>query len=406
MAEKEIGRREFMTEVGMTVAGTSLLLNQFAARPAFAQKKPAATKKRTPAMEYRPLGKTGLKVSAVGFGVMRLKEPAVLFKALDSGINYFDTADNYQNGNNEKMLGNAVKEYGRKKAIIGTKIHPFHMSQEATGAPGDFHLRDKKTMLEMVDNCLKRLQTDYIDVLYIHNIMNESWPMNEDVLAVLEKVKKDGKARFAGLSIHDPRFFVNVVDQAAKSGIYEVITAWFNYKSPPEYGEALSRASKAGLGIVAMKTQMGGYEPEPGSGLSPQQAVLKWALDQDFVNTTIPGMTNNEQVVENVGAVGKKVGWSDRKTLHSYYDSIKNRYCTMCGKCFGTCRYRVEINTINRALMYCEGYRDFEQARDTYAALSKKANALACMSCSSPTCGCANGMKIAQRMRYAHSLLG
>jgi predicted aldo/keto reductase-like oxidoreductase len=153
-----------------------------------------------------------------------------------------------------------------------------------------------------------------------------------------------------------------------------------------------------------MKTQLGGYKTEPTSRLSPQQAALKWVLDQDFVSCAVPGMVNMEQLVENAGAVGKKVGWSDRKTLSTYYDSIKDRYCVMCGKCASSCSYRVDINTINRALMYCEGYREFEQGRKTYRALSKRRNGLACLKCSSPTCQCANGIKIAERMRHAHSL--
>lgn len=127
-------------------------------------------------------------------------------------------------------------------------------------------------------------------------------------------------------------------------------------------------------------------------------------LDHDFVDCAISGMVNIEQVVENVGVVGKKMGWSDRKTLHAYYNSIKDQYCTMCGKCFSTCGNDIDINTINRALMYCEDYKDLEQGRRTYRELSTRENGLSCMSCSSPTCKCVNSIKIAERMKLAHSL--
>lgn len=401
MGAKEINRREFITELSVKLTGTGLLLKQLGARPTFGGEKPAPKKDKGAHMEYRALGKTGLKVSAVSFGVMRLKEPAVLLKSLDLGINYFDTAHGYQNGNNEIMLGKVAREYGRKKIYIATKIHPFHMQKTLSQ---EFSLLERKEMDAMMDKSLQRLQTDYVDVLFIHNIMDKNWPLKEEVLAFLENLKKKGKARFVGISTHDPRCYVDAVDNALKAKIYNVILAWINFKSPPEHAEALKKARKAGMGVVAMKTQGGGYKKGATASLNPQQAALKWVLDKDFVDCAIPGMVNNEQLLENVGAVGKKVGWSDRKVLHAYYNSVKQQYCIMCGKCFSTCASNVDINTVNRALMYCEGYRDFEQGRRTYLALSSRENGLSCMNCTSPTCHCLNGIKIAERMRYAHTL--
>jgi hypothetical protein len=403
MTGKEINRREFIGNSTIKLVGAGLMLNQLAAQSVFGKEKPEEKQKKEPGMEYRTLGKTGLKVSAVSFGVMRLSEPAVLFKALDLGINYFDTANSYQNGNNGKMLGKVFKEYGRKKVFIATKIHPYHISpQEAI----NYRLLDRKTLDEKMAKSLKRLQTDYVDVFFVHNIMKADQLLNEEILSFLEKIKKDGKARFVGISIHDPRCYVDAADQVAKSNIYDVILAWLNFKSPPAHIEALKKAAKANVGIIAMKTQAGGggYKDGSTASLSPHQAALKWVLQKDFVSCAIPGMVNFEQVVENVGAVGKKMGWNDRKILHSYYNSIKDRYCVMCGSCFSTCRNNIDIHTINRALMYCEGYKDFEQARRTYLELANSENARSCISCSSPTCNCVNGIKIPERMQQAHSL--
>ena len=111
-----------------------------------------------------------------------------------------------------------------------------------------------------------------------------------------------------------------------------------------------------------------------------------------------------EQLETDVEVIGKKTGWNDRKILHGYYQSIKHQYCIMCGTCSATCNNTIDITSINRALMYYEGYRDFEQGRRTYRALKKTKNGLACMSCSSPTCRCAHGITIAKRMKYAHAL--
>ena len=117
----------------------------------------------------------------------------------------------------------------------------------------------------------------------------------------------------------------------------------------------------------------------------------------EFLDYAIPGMVNTEQLMENVGAVGKKIGWSDRKTIYAY-NAIRDRYCV------ATCRSHVDINAVNRTLMYCEGYCDFELGRQTYCALNDRMNGLSCLACSLPSCHCVNGIRIEERMKYAHTL--
>jgi aryl-alcohol dehydrogenase-like predicted oxidoreductase len=398
MSKKAVNRREFITECSLKLAGASLLLKQTAAKTAFGEaKKPKPKKKKEPNMEYRTLGKTGLKVSAVSFGTMRVREPAVLFKALDLGINFFDTAQDYPN---EYIIGKVAKEYGRKKVLIATKIYPFQTTNKASEK---YVLHESKVLDLMMEDSLKNLQSDYIDVLYLHSALDRKCLLNEDLLAFLEKLKKEGKVRFVGASLHNLSVLADVADHFIKSKIFDVLLTVFNSACPPEHSEILKRARKANVGIVAMKTQTGGYEDGFDTSLSPHQASLKWVLDHDFVDCAIPGMVNIEQVVENVGIVGKKMGWSDRKTLHAYNNAIKHRYCIMCGKCSSTCSATINITTINRALMYYEGYRDFELGRQTYQKLSTRENGLSCMGCSFPSCQCVNSIKIAERMRLAHS---
>ena len=398
---QEIDRRSFFAKLGFGLGGAGLLFRQLDVRPAWGSTPESSKKAKETTMNYRPLGKTGLKVSEVSLGAMRLKEPAVMLKALDLGVNLIDTAHSYQNGNNEKMVGKVAKEYGRKKMFIATKVHPFQLQEKVQE---EFRMLAKKTLDEKIEESLKRLQTDYVDVLFIHNIMDKSWPQNQEVLAFLEKVKKEGKARFVGVSIHDPRCYVETIEEVLKAPIYDVILAWYNFKSSQEHGDALKKARKANLGIITMKTQAGGYRKGATDSISPNQAALKWVLDKDFVDCAIPGMVNMEQLTENVGAVGKKVAWSDRKTLHAYYNFIKHRYCTMCGSCSKTCIMSVDINAVNRALMYCEGYGDFGQGHATYRELNSRSNGFSCIECTSPSCHCINGIEIAKRMRHAHGL--
>lgn len=397
MREKQITRRRFLKDFTLTCTYGTVGAHALAARKVWGKPLEGAGSKEFPTMEYRTLGKTDLKVSALSFGVMRLSEPSVLFQALDMGINYFDTAHAYQNGNNEKMLGSVLKQYGRSKVFIATKIIPYYRRF------GIKQLNNQKSMETMMEKSLTRLQTDYVDVLFLHNIETPDWSLHEEMIGFCQKMKKDGKARFVGISFHTTgQTYVDTVERTLEAGVYDVFLATLNFKSPPAHLQALKRARQKGVGIVAMKTQAGGYEPEAKLSLNPHQAALKWVLDNPFVDCAIPGMVNRQQLAENAGVIGKKIGWSDRKTLAAYYDAVKDRYCLRCGSCTASCKKQVDISTIHRCLMYWEGYQDFELGQATYRRLQPTENAQACMGCTPPTCNCINGIKISERMRHAH----
>jgi predicted aldo/keto reductase-like oxidoreductase len=400
MAEKELTRRQFLRDVGVTCATTGLIVSPLSTAVALRKEGPEEGADAPSEMEYRPLGKTGLKVSVVSHGVMQVEDRVVVFEALEKGINLFDTAHVYKKGKSEELLGSVLKEYGRDKAYVVTKVPPYERG--ITGKK----LRDTSIMEEMLEKSLKRLQTDYVDVLLLHNIQDSSWPRNEDLRLFLARQKQAGKARFVGISFHaQGSNFVDIVNESLKTRFYDVFLAAYNFKSPPEHTEVLRRARSQQVGIIAMKTQAGGYDKSVTGGLNPHQAALKWVLDKDFIDCSIPGMVNRLQLQQNIAIVGKRPGWSDRKALDSYYTAIKDRYCIRCGECTSTCHARVDIPSIHRSLTYWEGYGDLELARAAYGELSSRENALACMDCSAPTCRCANGIEIGERMRYAHHML-
>ncbi|MFC1481670.1 aldo/keto reductase, partial [Candidatus Neomarinimicrobiota bacterium] len=110
---------------------------------------------------YRTLGNTGIKVPIVSMGVMNAHNPALVKAALDAGITHLDTAHGYQRGRNEEMIGKVVKDFTRDSFTIGTKI------------PGRMQDSDKETIKEFrrrFDLSLKRLQMDYVDILYLHGV--------------------------------------------------------------------------------------------------------------------------------------------------------------------------------------------------------------------------------------------
>ncbi len=399
MAKKRLTRRQFLKDIGITCACSDLLFHAITSNTAMANDAQTEIINPLPSMEHRTLGKTGLKVSALGFGVMRLTDPTVLYKALELGVNYFDTAHAYQNGNNEMMLGNVLKEYGRNKVFIATKIHPYQKRL------GDTSLQDPGTMGKVMDESLQRLQTDYVDVLLLHGVKDAECPVNEDIMTFLDKQKKAGKARFVGLSVHiEGNLYVEIINQALRSGFYDVFLARHNFKSPSEHIKALAFARSKQVGIISMKTQAGGYKKGLMGDFNPHQAALKWVLDQNFVDCAIPGMVNRDQLLQNMAVVGKKPTSADRKALDAYYISIKDRYCVNCGVCAPTCERNVDVPSIHRSLMYAEGYGDLDLARATYRELPSQDNATACMNCHNPTCNCINGIKIEKRMRYAHTI--
>jgi predicted aldo/keto reductase-like oxidoreductase len=328
---------------------------------------------------------------------MRLTDPSVLYKALEKGINYFDTAHKYQNGNNERMLGKVLKDHGRDKVFIATKIFPYLKGK------GSLELQSIEAMERMMNVSLARLQTEYVDMLFLHAIRDPDTPLDEDMLDFMQRQKKAGRARFLGISFHvDGPLFVDIAKQALKSDLYEVFLARCNFKSPEEHISVLRLARSNNVGIIAMKTQAGGYKVGATGDVTPQQAALRWALNQDFVDCAVPGMVNMEQLTENVSAIGVRLSHKDKRTLDGYYAAIKNRYCVSCGLCIGKCEKDIDIPTINRSLMYWEGYNDFELARNTYRELHDGENASACKHCHKLTCKCANGIALNERMSYAH----
>ncbi len=394
---KRIGRRKFIGDTSKAVLAASFAVNGF--RPSAlvgsrlvqagsGGKAPGASKKKPDAgaVQYRTLGRTGLAVSTIGYGAMRTTNPAVLHRALDLGMNYIDTAHCYQGGNNEKLVGE-VMEKRRKDAYIATKVH--------VGA--------RDAMVRSVEASLKSLRTDYIDVIQLHSLSKPEQLSNEEAMAALEQVKKEGKARFIGFTSHENETALLIA--AARLKFYDVALVKYNFRSSQAARDAIREAAKAGTGIVAMKTQAGGYKSEKMGGLKPHQAALKWVLEEEQVATTIPSMVSFDQVEENVQVMGKRLGWNDRKTLDRYARATDKEYCRLCGSCRDGCPYRVSIPDVMRSLMYAEGYGDLHLGRSQYASLDSGRNAARCLDCGSCTARCVNGLDIASRTVRAHQVL-
>lgn len=339
---------------------------------------------------YRTLGRTDLKVTIVSFGAMLTPEAEVMEAAFDMGINYVDTARRYMGGRNEEIVGRALQ--GRRdKVYLATKTISSSSS--------------KKDIFSDVETSLMKLKTDYIDVIQLHSLNSKDRAFIPETREALLELRKQGKVRFFGVTTHTNQADIlnALADDPTK--FFDVALVAYNFKSSADIKQAIARAAKSGIGIVAMKTQAGGYKTDALGSISPHQAALKWALQDPNVACAIPGMQNMAMFQEDIAVMGMKMTLTDARVLERYSEAITPYYCHLCAECESTCPNQVAISTINRSLMYMEGYGAKELASATYKGIPPGKTAAQCVNCSECVAHCSHGLHIADKMRQARTYL-
>lgn len=378
MRGEKVSRRSFVKQVSAGAAITATLFQQ-----AFSA--PAKGEKSGDELELRTLGRTGMKYTPLGFGSMRTSDPAVIRKAIDMGVNNIDTARVYMDGQNEIIVGKAIKGV-RNSIFLTTKIKPG----------------SKKKMLKDAEKSLKALGTDYVDTLLLHSMKQPSHIENQDSLEVLQQLKKQGKIRFAGYSTH--RNMASIIRTSLKEKFFDVILVAYNFKSDPDLGKAIKEAAAANIGVIAMKTQAGGYKDDKIKNMNPHQAALRWVLSNQNITAAIPSMITFEQLEENFAAASNKIGWLDRKTLDRYGRVIDNQLCRLCSACENQCPHGVSVSDINRCTMYADAYEDYALAISNYNELTASEKITRCMDCDHCVVQCAHGLDLSAKMKRAIAL--
>ena len=308
---------------------------------------------------YRTLGKTGLKVPVISFGVMRSDNPALCKAAYEQGIKLFDTANGYMNGNNEIMLGNLFKNYPRDSFFLATKVKAAGISRE--GVPSSETTAED--FLSKFNTSLSRLQMDYVDILYVHDISNPEYLEYKPIINTVKKLKKDGKIRFMGFSTH--RNEATVIDAAASTGDWDVILTSYNFNQAyrKELDAAVHKAAETGIGIVAMKTLAGGgfLDREKTKPINTN-AAIKWVLSNPDIHTTIPGMTQFDQLDKNVKLLADITLTEQEKRDILIAGNQPGLFCSGCEKCILACPLRLYVPDLMRAYMYAYGYSNPSQA--------------------------------------------
>ncbi|MDR1535489.1 MAG: aldo/keto reductase [Planctomycetota bacterium] len=311
-------------------------------------------------MNRRVLGKTGLEASILGFGCMRLplldkdKPDSVdapeairmIRKAIDSGINYLDTAypyhgtDRMQPGQSETVLGRALAGGYRERVILATKLPTWAVETRAD-------------MDRILDGQLRRLGTGHLDLYLAHNIVAPIWPKMRElgIFSFFDQARKDGRIRHPGFSFHDQySLFRQVLDEYD----WEMAQIQYNYLDT-EYQagrRGLREAHARGLGVVVMEPLRGGFLVNgiPGElreGLRARRPDwsladwgLRWLWNQPEVGVVLSGMSAMEQLEENIrvaeAAGGEEFAPGDLAALESVKARFAERLeasCTACGYC-------------------------------------------------------------------------
>jgi aryl-alcohol dehydrogenase-like predicted oxidoreductase len=385
-------RRSFLASgLALPVVASATRSEQAPQTPAKPQS-PAKALSSGPDLRYKVLGKTGLKVTTVGFGCMVTSDGSVVERAADLGITYFDTARNYQSGNNERMVGVALKKK-RKDLVLSTKTEG-HTKEEA---------------LAQLDTSLQTLGTDFVDIWYLH-AKTKPEDVTDGLIEAQQIAKKAGKIRFAGVSTHSGQ--KELIPFLTTNPNVDVILTQYNFSMEPFMNDVIDAAAKAGKGVVAMKIMAGGFRrPQPGNLVQEKLkrdgamlAALKWVVKNPNVHTTVPSMTDMDQLDENMRAFGQPFAAADEKILALQLDHIRPMYCRMCGECEGQCRQGLPVADVLRFLTYADGYGQFALGRERFLQLDAAHTAVRCNECPGCTVQCPYGVHVAQRLIRAQDL--
>ncbi len=366
-------------------------------------------------MIYRELGNTGLKVSQLGFGAMRLpmvgegadarvnRELAIpmLHAAFDAGLTYVDTAVGYCNEDSQRAVGEALKGY-RDRIVVSTKNHEYE---------------DEKVWWQHLENSLERLQVDAIDIYNHHGINWERYVKTVEprLSKLMRKAKDQGLIRNIGTSFHDTNEnLINLIN----TGYVSVITLQYNMLDR-RLEEGIALAHERGIGIVVMGPVAGGRlgvnsdvlkALVPGVERVPELA-LRFVLSNPNVSVALSGMSTMQHVQENVAVAsdGRTLSDEERQAIQAQLARLKamaDLYCTGCEYCM-PCPQGVNIPYIFGKYNEARVYGLWDAARQAYQAWTRVSGqrADACVECGLCEEKCPQHIPIREQLREAHEAL-
>lgn len=334
-------------------------------------------------MEYRVLGKTGLRVSRMGFGGIPIQRidaegtKALMEKLAEAGVNYIDTARGYTVS--EEYLGYGLKGI-RDKFILATK---------SMG-------RTKEAMAADIERSLKNLRTDYIDLYQVHNPGMEQLDQvlaEGGALEALQEAKVQGKIGHIGLTAHS----VQVFERALELDWVETIMFPFNIvESQGE--ELIRRCTERNVGFIDMK-------PLAGGAIENASLALRYVCANPDVTVVIPGMAEIKELSENVAACSntEPLSEKEKQEMEAVREQLGTNFCRRCNYC-APCTAGINIPSVFLFAGYLERYNLAGWARDRYSTLAVKASA--CVECGECETRCPYQLPIREMMKRCASEFG
>jgi predicted aldo/keto reductase-like oxidoreductase len=394
--------------------------------------------------EYRILGRTGFKVSDIGFGAGNLTNPNVLEAALDMGINYIDTAEHYVRGSSEHSIGQVISKRDRSKIFLTTKLNLMGGSS-------------KEKLIVRFNKCLERLQTNYADCLMLHMVPTVEQLTHEGYHEAIRELKAEGKVRFTGLSNHGTEHKLagpvkdemdKIILAAAEDGRFDVVLFTYNFIQKEMGDRILKTCKNKNMGTTLMKTnpvnfyqdmqdivdnnlkqgrKIGeqfykimeeykilidkGQEFIKKHGLTSAEktrdAAIKFCLSNPDVHSVCPTLNSFEDLEAFTALSGTRLDVEETAMLTDYESGLGRYYCRhACGLCEGSCPQGVPVNTIMRYFHYFAAQGREKYAMEKYSALSRNCAAL-CEDCTESSCEktCPYGVPVQGLLIIAHHTL-
>lgn len=403
MNHRKTSRRNFLKNSSLGVIGTGIIGNkQFGA----SHKQDEDHDLEMPVIkEYRTLGRTGFKVSDLSSGAP--SSEAVLRALLQSGVNFIDTGEAYNNGNNEVLIGKVLQDFDRKKIFINSKLY----SEEKK-------FNGKDDVLSRVRKALESLKTDYIDCVQIHEVTKTDDLKEENFHAAMEQLKEEGRVRFTGVSCHGSAHFADpeetidkVLLAAVDDGRFDVFMMTYNFMNAPLADPVLDACNTKGIGTAIIKSNpvmiyeiLDGYVKrmeERGdtipdyyqtfhekylkqndyakeffgdADLKSSEALIEAAqlfvLSNPKAHTTCIDFRNLTDVKNLLKLSGKKLEPEQASLLDHYKDRFGYLNCRIgCNLCVNACPYHIPISTIMRFHYYFQKKGDQKRAMELYLKL-------------------------------------
>lgn len=373
-------------------------------------------------MQYRMYGKTGDKVSVLGFGAMRLPmqgdhvdmdlSVAIMQRSFDLGVNYADTAVGYCNSESQIAVGKAVKGY-RDRVFVSTKNH-------YKGESGD-------EWQKLLDQSLERLDVDYIDFYHSHGL---GWDEYNRIIGKgkplerFKKAKEEGLIRHMVFSCHDSaENMIKLID----TGEFEGMLVQYNLLDRNNE-DAIAHAHEKGMGVAIMGPIGGGRLVSPseklqsmvdGKAKSTPEIALRFVISNPNVTVALSGMNSMAMVEENCATANQEEPLSEeerKRVIEILAESaeLAKLYCTGCGYCM-PCPNDVDIPANFTAMNLYRVFGLKELARSNYRHLGKRrkkdgsvveAWASACIECGECEPKCPQKIAIIDQLKETHATLG